>query len=117
MMDIKIQKHELFNLISLIGEMDLSSSFKLKDAVRSLLTQDVKNIIIDFKNLNYIDSSGIGALLRINSQLNMPGKSLWLINITGQVYEIIKLAKLHEYFPITTLKNAFENIKKNINSG
>ena len=47
----------------------------------------------------------------------MPGKSLWLINITGQVYEIIKLAKLHEYFPITTLKNAFENIKKNINSG
>ena len=113
MMDLKIQKHDLCNIISLIGDMDLSSTFKLKDTVRSFIDEDVKNVIIDFKNLSYIDSSGIGALLRINSQFSIPGKSLWFINITGQVLEIIKLAKLHEYFPITTFNEAIENIKKN----
>lgn len=117
MMNINIKENDLFSLVSLAGDLDLGSSYKLKDEINSLSSKDVKNIIIDFKELNYIDSSGIGALLRINSQFNSPGKSLWLINITGQVHEIIKLARLYEYFPISTYNNAIENIQKTINLG
>ncbi len=117
MMEINIKEYNLFNFISLKGDLDLANSYKLKDTINSLLHKDVKNIIIDFKDLKYIDSSGIGALLRINSQFNNPGKRLWLINIIGQVYEIIKLARLYEYFPISTLKDAIEDIKKNVDLG
>ena len=113
MFDIKIKKHDLFGFISLNGEMDLSSSFKLKDAVNSLLYDDIKNVIIDFSALKYIDSSGIGALLRINSEFSIPDRNLWLINITGQVNEVIRLAKLNNYFPISTLKDAIDTIIRN----
>lgn len=110
-MDIKIEKFPSYQIIKVIGDMDLYSSFKLKDAINELLREDVNNYIIDFQDLKYIDSSGIGALLRINYQLDSPDKSLWLVNLNGQVNEIIKLAKLHEYFPITTLDDAIMKIE------
>ena len=110
-MEIKVEKFPSYQIIKIIGDMDLYSSFKLKDAVNDMLKEDVNNYIIDFQDLKYIDSSGIGALLRINYQLDSPDKSLWLVNLQGQVSEIIKLAKLHEYFPITTLEDAISKIE------
>lgn len=117
MININIKEYKFFSLVRLTGDLDLGSSYKLKDEINSLFNKSVKNVIMDFTELKYIDSSGIGALIRINSQFSSPGKSLWFINITGQVNEIIKLARLYEYFPITTYKNAIENIKKTIDLG
>ena len=46
MMDIIIKENDLFNLITLIGDLDLASSYKLKDTIRSLLNNNIINIII-----------------------------------------------------------------------
>lgn len=110
-MEIKIEKFPSYQIVKVIGDMDLYSSFKLKEAVNSMMKENVNNCIIDFQELKYIDSSGIGALLRINSLLDSPDKSFWLVNIQGQVKDIIKLARLYEYFPITTLEDAIQKIK------
>jgi anti-sigma B factor antagonist len=110
-MEIKIEKFPSYQIVKVIGDMDLYSSFKLKEAVNSMMKEKVNNCIIDFQELKYIDSSGIGALLRINSLLDFPDKSFWIVNIQGQVKDIIKLARLYEYFPITTLEDAIQKIK------
>lgn len=105
-MELILQEYPTYYLIFLNGELDLYNSFKLKEAFNIMIKKDIKKYIIDFKGLKYIDSSGIGALIRINSLTSQPDMSLKMVNMQGQVKEMIKLTKLHEYFPIV------ENLEK-----
>ncbi len=114
-MEIKLKENPLFYLIQISGKLDLYNSFKLKETFNIMIKNGIKKYIIDFQDLIYIDSSGIGALIRISSLVSQPGMCLKMININGQVKEIIKLTKLHEYFPIVenldVAKNELENNK------
>ena len=112
-MEVKIEKFQTYSIIKLLGELDLYSSFKLRELINSLLDENIKNCIIDFQDLKYIDSSGIGALIKLHYQLDSPGKSLWLVNVKDQVKSIIELTKLDEYFQITFLENAISKIVSN----
>lgn len=109
-MELILQEYPTYHLILLSGELDLYNSYKLKETVNLMIKRDIKNYIIDFKDLKYIDSSGIGALIRINNLIGHPGMNLRLININGQVKQMIELTKLHEYFPI--VENLDEAVKQ-----
>ena len=111
-MELLLHEYPTYFLVDISGELDLYNSFKLKETFNLMVKKDIKRYIIDFKNLKYIDSSGIGALIRINFLINQPGMSLKMINLNGQVKEMIKLTKLYEYFPIVNnLEDAIKELE------
>ena len=74
-----------------------------------MLEKKVERFIINLENVDYIDSSGIGALIYICSTIKKMGLKLVITNIHGSVKKVIELTKLMGYFPITpTIDEALE---------
>jgi anti-sigma B factor antagonist len=101
-MDLKIRKSGQNYIIDIAGEMDLYNSYKLKELVTKLLEKKVERFIINLENVDYIDSSGIGALICICLTIEKMGLKLFMTNIHGSVKKVIELLKLVGYFPITS---------------
>ena len=99
-MELKIRKNGEVYIIDVNGEMDLYNSYKLKELVTKMLEKNVKSFIINLEQVDYIDSSGIGALIYICSTLKKMNLKLAISNVHGSVKKVIELAKLTGYFPI-----------------
>jgi len=115
-MEIKLKKYSTTYILEVIGDMDLYSAFELKNIVAKMLSKDIKNFVVDLEQVEYIDSSGIGVLIHIYSNIKKSNRILKISNVHGSVEKVIKLTKLSQYFPIVgSVKEALlqiEQIKK-----
>ena len=113
-MEIKIRKSNEIYIIDVNGEMDLYNSYKLKELVMKMLEKKVVNFIINLEQVDYIDSSGIGALIYICSTIKKMNLKLSITNIHGSVKKVIELTKLMGYFPIAnTVEEAISTFNQN----
>jgi anti-sigma B factor antagonist len=111
-MELKIRKSGENYIIDVNGEMDLYNSYKLKELVMRMLEKKVERFIINLENVDYIDSSGIGALIYICSTIKKMNLKLIITNIHGSVKKVIELTKLMGYFPITqTIEEALQKLE------
>lgn len=111
-MELKIRKNKEVFIIDVTGEMDLYNSYKLKELVMKMLERQVKCMIINMEEVDYIDSSGIGALIYICSTMKKANLKLFITNIHGSVKKVIELTKLMGYFPITnSLEEALQKME------
>jgi anti-sigma B factor antagonist len=62
-MEIEFKDIGEHKVIEVTGEVDLYNVSELKKALFSITDGRVKSVIVDMKNVNYMDSSGIGALV------------------------------------------------------
>ena len=111
-MELKIRKNGDVYIIDVNGEMDLYNSYKLKELVMKMLEKNVKSFIINLEQVDYIDSSGIGALIYICSTIKKMNLKLYISNIHGSVKKVIELTKLMGYF---TIANSVEEALLMIN--
>jgi len=112
-MELKIRKNEEVYIIDVDGEMDLYNSYKLKELVMKMLEKNVEKFIINLEKVDYLDSSGIGALIYICSTIKKMNLKLVIANIHGSVKKVIELTKLMGYFPIA---NSIEEAMEKTNS-
>jgi anti-sigma B factor antagonist len=99
-MELKIRKHSETYIIDVNGEMDLYNSYKLKELVMKMLEKKIERFIVNLENVDYIDSSGIGALIYVCSTIKKMNLKFVIANIHGSVKKVIELTKLMGYFPI-----------------
>lgn len=112
-MELKIRKTGDTYIIDVNGEMDLYNSYKLKELVMKMLEKNIKQFIINLDQVDYIDSSGIGALIYICSTLKKMNLRLAIANIRGSVKKVIELTRLTGYFPIAeTLDAALQMVRQ-----
>ncbi len=100
-MELKVRKSADIYIIDVNGEMDLYNSYKLKELVMKMLEKKIQKFVINMENVDYIDSSGIGALIYICSTIKKLNLKLLIANVHGSVKKVIELTKLMGYFPIS----------------
>lgn len=100
-MELKIRKSGSIYIIDVNGEMDLYNSYKLKELILKMMEKSIEHYIINLEKVDYIDSSGIGALIYICSTIKKKNMKLRIANIHGSVKKVIELTKLMGYFPIS----------------
>lgn len=111
-MELKIRKNKEVYIIDVSGEMDLYNSYKLKELIMKMIERKVTCMIINLEDVDYIDSSGIGALIFICSTIKKMSLKLYITNIHGSVKKVIELTKLMGFFPITnSLEEALQKIE------
>lgn len=111
-MELKIRKNGEIYIIDVSGEMDLYNSYKQKELVMKMLDKKVERFIINLQAVDYIDSSGIGALIYICSTIKKQNLKLFITNIHGSVKKVIELTKLMGYFPISaTIEEAIKQME------
>lgn len=99
-MELKIRKNDEIYIIDVLGEMDLYNSYKLKELMMKMLEKKIERFIINLEDVEYIDSSGIGALIYITSTIKKMNLKLGITNVRGSVKKVIELTKLTGFFPI-----------------
>jgi anti-sigma B factor antagonist len=100
-MEIKLRCAGTIYVIDITGEMDFYNAFKLKDIVMKMIGRQIKEYVINLENVEYLDSSGIGALLSVHAELKKRGMPFVIANVNGTVKRVIELTKLNGYLPIT----------------
>lgn len=72
----------------------------LRDTIRRLIEEGKKQVLLNFGDVKYIDSSGIGELVSGLVALNREGGQLRLFNLTERVEEVMTLSSLLSLFEI-----------------
>ena len=112
-MELKIRKNDEIYIIDVLGEMDLYNSYKLKELIMKMIEKKIEKFIINMEEVEYIDSSGIGALIYITSTIKKMNLNLSITNVHGSVKKVIELTKLSSFFPIfPNLEEAIKSMEK-----
>jgi len=99
-MEISFRDIGEHKIIEVSGEVDLYNVSELKKALFSITDGKHNSVIVDMKNVNYMDSSGIGALVAGQKKMRAHTGKFGLMNIHEDVLNILKLATLDKFFKI-----------------
>ena len=78
----------------LMGEGDIA--FKKK--IDELLAKNTKSVILDLSSVPYIDSSGLGELIRCYTTMRKANGTLKLANVTDRIVDLLTITKLITVF-------------------
>ena len=86
-------------VLDLSGRITIGEgSVQLREAVRRLLEQGNKNLLIDLGGVDYVDSSGIGELVSCYTTTKNQGGHLKLLNLTKKIKDLLSITKLLTVF-------------------
>ena len=83
-------------IIVLTGRLDAAQV----DRAREILSSLDASAVVDFKNLDYISSAGLGVLLATQQRLKKGGKAIKLVNMNRMVRDVFKIARFDLIFEI-----------------
>jgi anti-anti-sigma factor len=75
------------------GRLVAGTAHLLQDEVRAQIAQ-AQTIVLDLSEVQYMDSSGLGALVAIYVSTKRAGKRLQLIKLSERVQELLRITKL-----------------------
>lgn len=85
--------------IVLSGGIDYATQDEFRNATKKTLAEeDVSDIYVDFAQANFLDSSGIRALLILKKETEKSGKSLFLSNCNPYLLEIFEIGGFNKVF-------------------
>lgn len=70
----------------------------LKDKVNSLLNQGQKKIVLNLAEVPYIDSAGLGEVVRTYTTVSRQGGNLKLLSLTKRITDLLAITKLLTVF-------------------
>ncbi len=88
-------------LLTLAGELDMYNSTEFRQHIDAMLDKhSPKGLLMNFRDLTYVDSSGIGQLLSLIKRTTQKNCETCFCHIQDQVLEIIKLTRILPLFEI-----------------
>ena len=86
-------------VLDLKGKVTLGQGDELlKDKVNSLVNQGHKKIVLNLAGVPYIDSAGLGEVVRTYTTVSRQGGSLKLLNLTKRITDLLSITKLLTVF-------------------
>jgi len=88
-------------LLALDGKLVVGdATAQLKEQIKALADEDLHQVVLDLKDVDYIDSSGLGTLVYCFSTFRKQGGSLKLLNLSRRNIELMLLTKLETVFEV-----------------
>jgi anti-sigma B factor antagonist len=101
-MEINVKKNASSIIFELEGSLDIYTSLDLKAALEEHVKDNGPDVVINMDKLTYIDSSGIGILIKaLNYVQGLNGK-LCVANLKPVIEKVFKVSGLTSYFEILT---------------
>jgi anti-sigma B factor antagonist len=86
-------------ILDLKGKVTLGEGDEvLKDKINSLMHQSRKRILLNFAEVPYIDSAGLGEVVRTYTTVSRQGGQLKLVNLTKRITDLLMITKLLTVF-------------------
>ncbi len=86
-------------VLDLKGKITLGEGDEvLRDKINSLILQDKKRILLNLADVPYIDSAGLGEVVRTYTTVSRQGGQLKLVNLTKRITDLLMITKLLTVF-------------------
>jgi anti-sigma B factor antagonist len=96
---ISIRESGRVSLIDISGHFTSFEAGALSDAVESLVKQKRNRILLNLRGLDYLDSSGVGELVRNYVSVIKSGGEMKVVGLASKIEEILKITQLYKVFP------------------
>lgn len=83
-------------ILRLSGKLGLDT---VPDFLRAVRAVKEKNMVLDIAEMNYVDSSGVGALVQQFSALKKDGRQMALVKPHDRVLAVLQITKVLSLFP------------------
>jgi anti-sigma B factor antagonist len=87
------------SLVDITGHLTSFEADALRQAITRLLSDKRKDIVLNLAGLDYLDSSGIGELVRNYLTVIKSGGTMKVVGLSAKVEEILKITQLYKVFP------------------
>lgn len=96
-MNLELNMEGLVLVVKLDGEIDHHTSVEIRECIdREYQKRRAKSILFDFRNVSFMDSSGIGLLMGRFKNVNIAGGRIGLLNVSGNVDKVLSLSGLYK---------------------
>ncbi len=97
-MELTTRRQDDALIITVRGEVDLYNAKVLGDALEGAGQESVKNVVLDVEKVTYIDSTGIGILIKGKKNLKAAGGDLKLAQVQESIQDVFNRTKLDSIF-------------------
>ncbi len=88
-------------VVAVTGEVDISNADKLRKSIDLALEQPTEEVCLDFDEVAYIDSTGIGVLVGAAHHAEEHGKRFAIVNAQPGVMRVAELLGVDREISIT----------------
>jgi anti-sigma B factor antagonist len=102
-MSVKIETRTIgdIHVLDFSGKITLGQgTMAVRNAVLDILKLGARKVVINLADVNYIDSSGVGELVRSYTTVVNQGGQLKLLCLTKKVQEVLAITKLLTVFQV-----------------
>ncbi len=89
-------------VFTLENRVDIATIKRLEPELRELSETQSPDLIIDMTQVNFIDSSGIGAIVFLYKRLKSRGHHLRLLNVSGQPFALLQQLRINKVIHFIT---------------
>jgi len=110
-LDIQERDSEGITMLDLDGRLTVGNEMgTYREAMQKLIGACKHSIILNMQKVDYVDSTGLGALVMTYTTLNKAGGKIKLLNLTRRSIELLVMTKL------TTIFEVFDDEQNAVNS-
>ena len=103
-MDFQAEKiGDVMHVLLMTDTMDANNSKEFKAAMAPIIAENTK-VVLGMNQINFVDSSGCGALLSCLRQLSNAGGDLKVYGLRKRVRTLFELVRLHRIIDIFNTK-------------
>lgn len=88
--------------IRVSGELDMATADQLMSAVESVSGQ-AQSCVVDLSHCEFVDSSGIRALLMCQRRIGAADGTMRLVGVTPRVERVLRISGVHDVIEIGTI--------------
>ena len=101
-----------YQLFRLAGLLDAFSEPTFRKVFSAYADEDPKNLILDLSQIDFVDSSGLGALVQLVKKVQTAGGSMQIVT-NPRVTQTVKLVRLEKFLSLQpSVDVAIENVNK-----
>ena len=97
-------------VLSVEGDIEFDDSIQLNETFNNIIKKESAKIVLNLKECNYIDSSGLGSLVEGLKATQKANGDLRLTNLNEDFKEILMMTRIIKYFQI------FDNVDDAVKS-
>lgn len=98
MFESKIYDKEKFLLVEVKGDLDIYAEDEFKSFIEREIEGADRDILIDIKDLDYLDSTGLGLFMKIYKMAKEKDRSVSIINPKENILKLFKITDLTDVF-------------------
>lgn len=96
---VSIRHAGAISLVDVSGHFTSFEAGALSEAIQILVKGKRNRILLNLRDLEYLDSSGVGELVRNYLTVIKSGGEMKVVGLTSKVEEILKITQLYKVFP------------------